>query len=307
MTARTRWIFFAAAATFWLLLLLGAYPFFAITAPVKAEVLVVEGWLKPYQLDSVRALVQREHYRRVYTTGVVRPCSYHLKAGEAVEAVLRKPVSGSGRAEVAGLPGERLVITLDRDTVLDAELTGHLASHAFHVQGDASVVRISVGTDPGAGPMDVDRAFLGRLTFEQGEFHQLVRDLWTVKADGTAIRVGTTWAHTAALTLVQLGLPDSMVVPKPTYGDPARYTWTTAKQFVDFARNEGITAFNVASLGVHARRTRGLYRRAAQGAIDIGVYSVYDTWCRRSDWFLHWYGWWKVVKEIVGAHQPYTL
>lgn len=305
MRPNKKWILAAIVLLPLLALLLGAYPFFAVNAPVKSDVLVVEGWLKPEQLDSVARLVERAGYERVYTTGVVRPCSYHLKAGEAVEAVLRKPVSGSGSVWLAGLPGETAAVILDTDTVLKVKVTGDVAEHRFDRITEARVVRVVCITASGDTTGSA-RVYLGGLDLDSTGLHQLARDLFVIDRDGRATAMGTTWAHSAAMHLVHAGLPSDRVTPKPTYGDPARNTWTTASDFVEFAENEGIRSFNVATLGVHARRTRGLYRRAAGGSIVVGVHSVYDRWCRREDWWSHWYGWWKVLKEVAGAHQPYT-
>lgn len=49
--------------------LLGLYPFLAVTRPVKAEVLVVEGWVADYALHYATAEFQTNHYIAVYSTG----------------------------------------------------------------------------------------------------------------------------------------------------------------------------------------------------------------------------------------------
>ena len=305
MTARTRWIFFAAAAAaFWLTLLLGAYPFFAVNKPVHAPVLVVEGWLDRESLSRVKDLLDSSDYRHVYTTGVVRPVSYHLKNGEALEGELREPARKEITITAAGLPGERLLMAVGRDTVLDILLTG--GPKAYHVALTTPSRSIHIGSPAGYGDRDHARAWVGGMWIDGKSLHHQVRDLLLVNADGSSQRMGSTWAHQAAIKLHELGIPEDMITAKPTYGKPDGRTWTAAKNFIEFAQQEKITAIDVVTLGVHARRTRGLYRRAAHGTVDIGIISLPDRWCRPNDWWRHWYGWWKVLKEIVGAHQPYT-
>lgn len=304
MTRGARWTFLLVAVVFWLLLLFGAYPFFAVNAPIGADVMVVEGWLDRNALEQVRKLDDQAHYRHIYTTGVVRPVSYHLKNGEAIEGELRVPARANLSLTAAGLPGERLQVILDRDTVLDTELTG--SSHAYRIALDHAVRLFRIGTPAGYGDTEHARAWIGGAWFDGNDLHRQARQVMLVKADGSSQRMGSTWAHQAAITLHDLGIPEERITPKPTYGDPDGRTWTSAREFIEFAQANGIRSIDVVSLGVHARRTRGLYRRAAQGSVRIGIISLPDRWCRPGDWWLHWYGWWKVLKEIVGAHQPYT-
>src|SRR5207247_1590633 len=57
------------------LLLVGAlciksvYPFLAMTHRVKADTLVVEGWIHEYAIRAAVKEFQRNHYQRVFTTG----------------------------------------------------------------------------------------------------------------------------------------------------------------------------------------------------------------------------------------------
>ena len=43
--------------------------FLAVTEPVPAEVLVVEGWVPDYVLKEARVEFERHHYRKMYVTG----------------------------------------------------------------------------------------------------------------------------------------------------------------------------------------------------------------------------------------------
>ncbi len=55
-----------------LLLGIGAatvHPFLAVTNPVQAEILVVEGWLPDYALEKAKIEFERQHYRKLYVTG----------------------------------------------------------------------------------------------------------------------------------------------------------------------------------------------------------------------------------------------
>jgi hypothetical protein len=45
------------------------HSFLAVTEPISAEVLVVEGWVPDYVLEKTKVEFERRHYRRLYVTG----------------------------------------------------------------------------------------------------------------------------------------------------------------------------------------------------------------------------------------------
>ncbi len=49
--------------------LLAIHPFLAVTAPVTAKVMVIEGWLPDYALEEAVAQYHRDGYETIYTTG----------------------------------------------------------------------------------------------------------------------------------------------------------------------------------------------------------------------------------------------
>jgi hypothetical protein len=48
----------------------GAYPFLAVNDPVRGGVLVVEGWVPDYALEETIAEFRRDHYSKLFVTGV---------------------------------------------------------------------------------------------------------------------------------------------------------------------------------------------------------------------------------------------
>jgi hypothetical protein len=54
------------------------HPFLAVTEPVSAEVLVVEGWVPDYVLEKTIVEFERHHYRRLYVTGGPLEIGGHL-------------------------------------------------------------------------------------------------------------------------------------------------------------------------------------------------------------------------------------
>lgn len=47
-----------------------AHSFLATTEPVDAQILVVEGHIPDYAIDSAKALIEKHHYTHIFTTGI---------------------------------------------------------------------------------------------------------------------------------------------------------------------------------------------------------------------------------------------
>lgn len=54
------------------------HPFLAVSSPVKADILVVEGWLPDYAIESAIAEFKKGKYRQLITTGLPLSKGYYL-------------------------------------------------------------------------------------------------------------------------------------------------------------------------------------------------------------------------------------
>ncbi len=61
-----------------LLIITNIHPFLAVNAPIKAETLVVEGWLPDYAIESAIAEFKKGEYRQLITTGLPLSKGYYL-------------------------------------------------------------------------------------------------------------------------------------------------------------------------------------------------------------------------------------
>jgi hypothetical protein len=62
-------VVFVAFAVVCAVCLKGLYPFLSVNRPVKTGIMVVEGWLPDYVLDSVVCLFKSNHYEKLIVTG----------------------------------------------------------------------------------------------------------------------------------------------------------------------------------------------------------------------------------------------
>ena len=77
LVRRYRWVLsfkaklfiFLALLLMGLVMLFGVYPFLALTDTVDAKVLVVEGWVHPYAIETAAEEFRDHQYRQIFTTG----------------------------------------------------------------------------------------------------------------------------------------------------------------------------------------------------------------------------------------------
>lgn len=304
MRVRRRWLVAGTGAVLLVTFVAAAHPFFAITRTTGSRVLVVEGWLNEQAIAAVARLVRENGYERVFTTGVARPAAYYLKGGDRLRSIPRRSMNGVVTVKAAGLPGTPLIAIADDDTLFLVRLEGDPRTYTAAINTPCSTFTL-LAPDRSGDP-DLDRVFIGGWAVDGEDLQARPGKVQVIHADGRSQPQATTFAHQAAALLEQHGVPEGRITTVPTSRTDEGRTWTSALDMVAIAKAQAIRSFDVATLGVHARRTRGLYRRAAAGGLEVGVIALADRWCKPEDWWLHWYGWVTVLKEVVGAHQPYT-
>src|SRR6266480_2609289 len=92
------------------------YPFLAITHPVNANILVVEGWIHEYAIRAAVKEFQTNHYQRVFTTG--GPVA---GTGGYINDFYTSASVGADLLKKCGLPDERVQMVPSR--VMDRDRT----------------------------------------------------------------------------------------------------------------------------------------------------------------------------------------
>jgi hypothetical protein len=64
--------------SFFTFMLASIHPFLAYSAPIQADVLVVEGWIHDYAIKEAIAEFERGNYQKIITTGLPLPRGYYL-------------------------------------------------------------------------------------------------------------------------------------------------------------------------------------------------------------------------------------
>lgn len=296
MRRRATLVLLAAAAGLGALLTVA--PWLALTAPVGAPALVVEGWIPDERLPDVLRLAQARGVRQVFVTGGERPLGRYLYAGDTL-VIDGAPMSGPWRIQLAGLPGVHWQLLGDTLHLQAGTTDGAL--RAVDLQVGSGVRQLRLTGSAAVAPGDTTALLFVQTLSRAGE---------GLAATGHAVRVhgaggartacALTWAGERAQRLVALGLPESQVLAVPGLPDARGRTVSAAQAMAAQARWLGLGAYDVVSLGVHARRTRNAHRRANGDAVLVGVIALPDPQVPSRTWWLRPHAWPAVAKELAG-------
>lgn len=291
----------------WALLVLFGHPFFAVNSPSGGKVLVVEGWMHREGLREAALSFKEGGYTHCYTTGTVRPFSYYLALGDTIDVAFDTPVSGPLEIEVAGLPSANWALFANGIEVLQGDVTGSL--RPYGTEGPVRLVdhlRITVGAT-NAAPTDDPVVFVGHLLVADTNIHTLPGSVFVHHADGRVEPGAPTFADLGLPLLQEEGIPREALTSIPTWTVNGSRTLSTAKTFTAYADLHHIERFDVATLGVHARRTWRMYQKARDDRDGVGIISLNDRWCGRWTWWLNYYGWFQMMKEVIAWPAPWLI
>src|SRR5690606_29104878 len=176
-----------------------------------------------------------------------------------------------------------------QDTLLDAAVAGR--PHPYEVVLATAVDRIRFVAWPMALEAGTPALFVRSMTIDGRNINYYQRRSWFTFPDALAEPAWPTFAQSARSQLIAAGVPAGIITAVPAYGKPRSRTWGNAHAFGIHAREEGITAFDVATVGVHARRSRNLFRTACGPSSQVGVIALTDPYCTKNNWWRSYRGW----------------
>ncbi len=296
MRRRATIVLLAAAAGLGALLTVA--PWLALTAPVGAPALVVEGWIPVDRMSDVLRLVQARGIHQVFVTGGERPLSEYLHTGDTL-VIDGAPMAGPWQMQLAGLPGVRWQLLGDTLPLQAGTADGTLRAVDISVGQGVRHLRLVVAATVAAS--DTAALLFVQTLSRAGQALSATGHAVRVQgADGTRTMCALTWAEERAQRLVALGLPEAHVLAVPGRPNARGRTVSAAQAMATQARWLGLGAYEVVSLGVHARRTRNAHRRANGDAVLVGVIALPDPQVPPRTWWLRPDAWPLVAKELAG-------
>ena len=302
MKRRKRWLVGSVIAfAMFAVLLFFAHPWLAITERSGGKVMVVEGWMEDEAIVAAARLFKEGGYEHVYTTGTTRPFAYYLVPGARVDLTGLPPSATSMEIGIAGLPACSVIVIAGIDTLLSVPVSQWVTTHGVDriaPLGDLRIVAYPPYPQP--GPPSV---FIHSLRIAGTNAHALALDISCVGPDSTWRQGAPTYAHHCAHVLEKSGIPSGSITPVPAGGDPISRSWANASTLAFHLGGKNIAALDVVTLGVHARRSRALYREAFGPSVQVGVISIPDPECPQQGWWKRKKGWYLMLKEIAGSQE----
>lgn len=279
-----------------LLLVLFAHPFFAITRPSGAKVLVAEGWMHRDGMSATKRLFEEGGYEHLYVTGTLRPLVYQLLAGDTLDMAFDRPASGTLLLDLDGLPGASWSLEVNGLPYDSGVVQGGPWSVEINEGGSVSRARLVAHAD-GLSQSHPPLLFMGGWRVNGVRATALDVSVELVHADGRIEPARPSLAEEGVAVLRELGISEDLLTAVPSLSHKDR-TRAAAMAMAQQAKEHGLKGYDVATLGVHARRTHRRHRQAA-GAIPVGIISLDDPLCRRWTWWTSAHGWLQVGKELL--------
>jgi hypothetical protein len=305
---RRHLVWWAIAGPFAVLLamIVAAHPYLSITERSGGDALVVEGWLEEPELHAAFTLAQDTAYRHIYTTGTVRPFAYYLRDREGIELQCDQGLGGTAQIDVSGTGGAGFTLICGMDTVLHQAVGPSGSIYEATVPAGTRDLRIlSWNTNPNDGRSA--NIFILFFRIDRQNAHRRCDRTRFLRPDGRREEAWPTYAHRARGLLIEYGIAPDRITAVPSWGRPDSRTWSNASHFAVQAQHDGLHAFDIATLGVHARRSRALFQKAAGPDVRVGVISIPDPYCLPGNWWKSQRGWITLMKEIIGAPEVQAL
>lgn len=132
---------FITAALLLVFMISHIHPFLAVTSPIKADALVVEGWLSDEALKQVVAEISTGSYRQIFTTGgPVERGSYLLEYKNFAEIA-------AATLKQMGVPKEKLVVVPTPKVIKDRTYASAVAFHQWLLTSNDQIKSINLFTN----------------------------------------------------------------------------------------------------------------------------------------------------------------
>ena len=276
--------------------------FLAKTERVKANTLVIEGWLQVSSLKQACAEFKRNHYDYIITTGNMVPDEYELDQNGYLIFYPKCPDSTDQRVKIHHLGVKAYSSLPGRDAahfnfwVNDSLITGFKTEkrvRTYEIVWKGAISEL----DSVLIQFDNDKSSYGdRNLFVTGLFidntsfrpYSLKADYDISRLDGIRReeRNSDSYAGQARSELIRLGIEPEKIISVPGYKTNLNRTYHSVVALQNWLDHSGykIKGINVVSYGVHSRRTWLTYKKVLDHQRRIGIIALPDVYHKLPEW-----------------------
>ena len=292
------------------------YNFLSISHPVKADVLVVEGWIPPNLLEEAIEEFNQNDYQFIATTGVPLSPEFRMPfSGYLIFNFEETPIICEGGqchidVNASGTPVENqfanLIVLVNDSIQFKTSTTEIFTNYNFTAHAD-TINKISLWFDNDAANKEEDRDLIVLDISINGKKYSprqinVTYDRGDLGGDDIYSANFTSVADEAALILQKKGIPPEKIIAIPTDEMEINRTYNSALAFGEWLKNnnkESIKGINVISLGTHSRRSWILFKQNIKEDIPVGIISLKSPFTPDEDWWKSTYETKSVLIESV--------
>ena len=270
--------------------------YLSYTDSVRADILVVEGWLPHFALEKAYREYQENNYRYVVTTGVRYTPEYYkisdngfliFYTGDILKGNNESSWHTIGVAAFSDLGDEnRAHFKLYINDSICGEFTAERRKRLFTVNwfgnlNDIDSIMVNYDNDVYEPPLDRNLSVKEIIVDKKIPIPYLFHsDYDMLKLDGK-LRFRnnlTTTAQMARSKLISLGVDSARIIAVSSARTGINRTLTSALAFRAWLKEGKIhpAGINIISLGIHARRTWMTYNKVLHEKYKTGIISVPD-------------------------------
>ncbi|MBT32317.1 MAG: hypothetical protein CMO01_21855 [Thalassobius sp.] len=282
---------------------LNIYNFLSDSHPVKADVLVVEGWLPPESLDKAIEEFNSSNYKLIATTGVPLSPEFRMPFSGYLIFNFQKAllIANQGKFSIdvnaMGTPVDgkfaEMKFYVNDSLAFETETTEDLKTYSFEFATD-TIYNVAIWFPNDGKTNEEDRdlivndiAINGNKYLPRSE--NVIYDRGKRGGDDIYSANFATVADEAALILQKKGIPSDKIVAIPTDEMDINRTSNSALAFGNwlssYAGKASLSGINVISLGTHSRRSWVLFEKNIEENIPVGIISLKSPFTPDENWW----------------------
>jgi hypothetical protein len=267
------------------------------TTRVKAEIMVVEGWLPPYAIKMAYEEFKTNKYNYVVSTGILNTSEYFnlYSNGSLIfysnafckseTEVSTHTIEINAFSSLAGKDCARFNVLINDSLIQMFSAIKRKKKYSIEWYGSlADVDSISVQFVNDMVTVNKDRdLFVKEIILDNKIYipYQL-NSVYDITGRNGKHRIKNnykSYANLAKNKLLALGIDSTQIIDISGEKVTINRTLTSALAFRDWLKssNKEVNGINIVTLGTHARRTWMIYNRIFENEYKIGIISVPDN------------------------------
>ncbi len=253
-----------------------------VNGSVKSKILIVEGWIPPYNYDTIIKLVKDGNYEKILITGSSFSETLTLFQNGSI---IIKPDSISTLTENDNLElhffGSKasnvypfISISINNKELIDTTIRRYSKINVNYTICFGDSIIITYINDGYTHNRDRNLT-LRKIILNNQKIKPRSKKVSYKTQNAYMSAYSRTYPDEMAENFISRGLPANKIVALPSMNDGSSRTYTASRNAVDYLHKNGYKNANLVTLDFHSRRSKLSFNKI-DPAINIGVISLKD-------------------------------